>query len=108
MRRLRSLLRIHTGEGRLVGRTLGLMVTAWAGAAVGSSAVESLFFARFGASRLPQMFIALGLVTLPVTLGVGALLARADRRRILVLIPLGLAALMVGLRALLLVDGRWV
>jgi hypothetical protein len=44
-----------------------VMLIAWAGAAVGSSGVESLFFARFGTQHLPEMFIALGVVTFPVS-----------------------------------------
>jgi hypothetical protein len=56
-----------------------VMLIAWAGAAVGSSGVESLFFSRFGVQHLPEMFIALGLVTFPVTLAVSGLLAGPDR-----------------------------
>jgi HEAT repeat protein len=84
------------------------MIIAWAGASIGSSAVESLFFARFGVTNLPAMYIVLGLITLPVTLGMSALLARPDPQRVLVAIPLALAGGTCVLRLLLALEGRWV
>ncbi|MGH2724795.1 MAG: HEAT repeat domain-containing protein [Actinomycetota bacterium] len=108
MERLRRALRIRPGEGGVALRLLSLMLVAWTGFALGGNAVESLFFARFGPRNLPTMYIALGLITFPVTLGVSALLGRGDRRRILVLLPLALAVLVAAMRALLLAPGRWI
>ncbi|HEX2031000.1 MAG TPA: hypothetical protein VHL78_06335, partial [Actinomycetota bacterium] len=67
MHRVRRALRVRPGEGRTVGLVLALMVLGWAGAAVGSTGVESLFFARFGPRNLPWMYMALGAVTFPAT-----------------------------------------
>ncbi len=105
---LAAALRIRPGEGPVASRLLLLMLVAWSGAAVGSTAVETLFFSQYGAANLPGMFVALGIVTFPVTLGVSALLSRFDRRRVLAALPFGLAAVTLLLRLALTLDGRWV
>jgi HEAT repeat protein len=106
--RLQQALRIRRGEEATVARLLVFMFVAWAGAAIGSSAAESLFFARFGPRYLPYMYIVVGLVTFPVMLAIGALLARLDRRRVFTTLLIGLALFVAALRGLLLIDGRWV
>lgn len=108
MPRLQQALRIQPGEERTVVRLLVFMFVAWAGAAIGSSAAESLFFARFGPRYLPYMYIVVGLITFPVMLAITALLARLDRRRIFVTLLLGFALFVAALRGLLLIDARWV
>jgi HEAT repeat protein/predicted MFS family arabinose efflux permease len=84
------------------------MVVAWAGAAIGSTAVESLFFARYGPRNLPFMYVIVGLVVFPATLAMTAVVARWDRRRALVALLVVLCAVVLALRALLLFDARWV
>ncbi|HJP64909.1 MAG TPA: hypothetical protein VKA30_01240, partial [Actinomycetota bacterium] len=108
MRRLASALKIHPGEESVVVRLLALMVVAWAGAAIGSYAVESLFFAKFGPRNLPYMFIAVGAVTFPVSLAVGSLLARPSRRLVLNAIPLAMALVVLALRGLFALHSRWI
>jgi HEAT repeats len=108
MRRLASALRIHPGEESVVLRLLSLMLVAWAGAAIGSYAVESLFFAKFGPRNLPYMYVAVGAITFPVSLAVGALLARPSRRLVLNAIPLAMAVVVLALRGLFALPGGWV
>jgi HEAT repeat protein len=108
MTRLSSRLKIRPGEEGTVTRLFALMLVAWTGFAIGGNAIESLFFARFGTANLPVMYILVGLVTFPTTVGVGALLARPSRRRILTLLPLAMAIIAAGLRGLLALGGRWV
>jgi HEAT repeat protein len=106
--RLQQALKIRRGEESQVVRLLLFMFVAWAGASIGSSASESLFFARFGARYLPYMYIAVGLITFPVMLVVSALLTRLDRRRVFTTLLIGLALFIVALRGLLMFDARWV
>jgi HEAT repeat protein len=84
------------------------MLMLWAGATVGATGIESLLFSRYGPRSLPYLFIALGLITLPISAQLGALLQRTNRRRILVLLPLALGLALTAGRALILADGSWV
>jgi HEAT repeat protein/MFS family permease len=106
--RLQQALRIRRGEESTVARLLVFMFVAWAGAAIGSSAAESMFFARFGPRHLPYMWIVVGLITFPVMLAIGSLLARHDRRRVFAPSLIGLGLFVTALRGLLLIDARWV
>jgi HEAT repeat protein len=106
--RIKRLLKLKSGEESVALRMLLLMLLVWTGATVGAAGVESLLFSRFGPRSLPYLFIALGLITLPLTAQLGALLQRTDRRRILVLLPAALGLLLIAGRALILVDENWV
>jgi HEAT repeat protein len=106
--RLQQAFRIRRGEESTVARLLVLMFVAWAGAAIGSSAAESMFFARFGPRHLPFMWILVGLITFPVMLAIGSLMARLDRRRVFTASLIGLGLFVAALRGLLLIDARWV
>jgi HEAT repeat protein len=105
---MRRLLKIQSGEESVAFRMLLLMLMLWAGATVGATGIESLLFSRYGPRSLPYLFIALGLITLPVTAQLGALLQRTDRRRILVLLPLALGLTLIAGRVLILADENWV
>jgi HEAT repeat protein len=106
--RVGRLLKLRTEEQSVALRMLLLMLLVWTGATVGSAGVESLLFSRYGPQSLPYLFIALGLITLPITAQLGALLQRPDRRRILVLVPLALGLVLTAGRALVLADANWV
>jgi HEAT repeat protein len=84
------------------------MLLVWTGATVGAAGIESLLFSRYGPRSLPYLFIALGLITLPITAQLGALLQRPDRHRILILLPLALGLALTAGRGLILADGSWV
>jgi hypothetical protein len=74
--RLGRVFAIQPGEGRAVALLIGLFFVAQAGSTIGSSGIQALFFARFGAEFLPPMFVALGVVTFVVSQGMIALLGR--------------------------------
>jgi HEAT repeat protein len=101
-------LRINPGEERVAFRVLGMMFLAWGGFSIGGNAVEGLLFARFGPDALPYLFVTLGIATAAVMLGMNALLARPRPQQLLLLFLPGMAAAILGLRALLQIGARWV
>ncbi len=107
MGRLGRVLRIRPGEGRVAFRVLGMMFVAWSGFAVGGNAVEGLLFARFGPDALPYLFVALGVTTAAVMLGMNALLSQPRPQRLLLFTLPGMAVAVLGMRALLLLHARW-
>ncbi|HWC32458.1 MAG TPA: hypothetical protein VG709_04950, partial [Actinomycetota bacterium] len=106
--RLARALRVRAGEGPVVLPLLALMLVAWAGFAIGANGVESIFFTRFGPQFLPWMYIALALVTVPATLGVGAVLGRGDRRRVVAAFAPAMAVAVFALRGLAVASSAWV
>src|SRR5690349_21314653 len=83
------------------------MLLVSAGGSIGGNGVDTLFFDRFGVRFLPLMYIAGGGLMMVVALGVTVLLTRLSRERLFVLMPLTLAALLVGERILVGVGPRW-
>ena len=62
MIRLAQALSIRQGESRMASLVIGIMLFTAMGAALGGTAIEALFFARFGVEYLPYTFnITLGL-----------------------------------------------
>lgn len=108
MRRAARVIGVLPGEGVLVLAVTALMLTTSTGAAMGAAATEALFFARFDLALLPQMYVALGIVTMTFTLGVSALLARLDRARLYAVIPLALGLLLLFERVALDSGLPWV
>lgn len=107
MRRVQAALRIRPGEGPTVVRVLALMLLGMSGAAAGANGVESLFFSRFGPQFLPYLYLALGVVTFGVMMGMSGFLSRPDAIRRLALVPLLLAGVLITARAVLVADLRW-
>jgi HEAT repeat protein len=101
-------LKIRPGEGPTALRLLLLTVVLWVGTAIGANAVESLFFVRFGPDFLPYLYIAVGIVTFGVMVALNALMARSGGGAFVVLAPLVMAGVVVSLRALVLLPGRWI
>lgn len=89
-------------------RLLVMTVVLWVGSALGANAVESLFFVRFGPEFLPYLYIAVGFATFAVMTGLNALMARSGGGVFVVLAPLVMAGVVVSLRALVLLPGRWI
>lgn len=100
MDRVYRALRIRPGEGRVATRFLAFMAVVWTGFGVGGSGVEALLFARFGPRALPYLYIALGVLTFLAMAGLTMLLRRKDPDRFLVFLPLGFAAVVLVMRAL--------
>src|SRR5438105_15932692 len=87
---LARLVRIVRGEAGLAV-TLGLvMLLTSAGAGAGATAADALLFARFGVEALPQLYLALGLVSFVCALGVSVVFGAVRRERVY---PVTLAAL---------------
>lgn len=107
-RRARSILGLHSGEGGTVALAMGVSFLASAGIMIAQSAIDALFFARYGADRLPVMYLLVGVAMFATTAAVGALLARLGRGLAFLLI-FGLIsfAALVG-RAAILTDESWV
>ena len=101
MKRLAEVLKIHPGEERMATLVIGLMLFASAGYTLGNTGVEALFFSRYGVEFLPYMYMALGLLSFFITLGVTALLGRVRHEILYVVLPIVVAALLVGGWALL-------
>jgi hypothetical protein len=104
--RVGGLLNFRSGQGRrVVALAVAVSFVAFVGLMIGGSGIEAMFFARFGVSRLPVMYLVLGGTMFLTSLGVGALLGRTSRRRACLLIPMGLA--IVATRELPSDDRRW-
>ena len=95
MSRLNRILRVRSGEGWMVGVTVGLMFLTWAGFTIGQSSIDALLFARYGVDELPVLYLLLGLLLFIASLGVTALLGRMARQRLFSVLPVGLAVLLV-------------
>lgn len=86
---------IRAGEGRLVGLLAALFAVVEAGRGLGEVGADTLFLSRFGADALPYLFILLGAVSLVAALGYGTGIGRLGRRRFLVGLLGGLAAVLL-------------
>ena len=91
--RIRNVLNIRADEGRIVTLVVGVMVLTSAGFTLGSTAIDAMFFTRFGVEYLPYMYMVLGVLSFVTSLGITALLGRFQRERIYILTPLVLAIL---------------
>jgi class 3 adenylate cyclase/HEAT repeat protein/tetratricopeptide (TPR) repeat protein len=107
MDRIARILKVRPGEGRSAVLLVALMFLVSAGGSIGGNGIDTLFFSRFGVRFLPQMYIALGVVTFIVALAVTVLLSRVTPQRLFVLLPLVLAAVLGLERALVSAGPRW-
>ena len=57
---MRRLLGLKPGEGRTVGLAVAVSFFESAGLMIAQSAVDALFFARYGVEKLPVMYLLLG------------------------------------------------
>lgn len=103
-----GVLGVHPSERRSVSLVATLMFVSLAGAAIGESAVNALFFDRIGTQALPLMYLAQAGVTLVAMFALTAVLQRVAHRMIYIWSPLLLAAVVVGERAVLLTNARWI
>ena len=103
-----ALFGLRPGEGRPVGLAVAASFFASAGLMIGGSGIEALFFARYGVSKLPVMYLALGVTMFLLTLGFGALLGRVGRGRACLLVPIALARSRAAGRIALAADIAWI
>ena len=105
--RLGNLLSIRTGEGRMTSFMIGIMLLTAAGASLGGTAIEALFFARFGVDYLPYMFIGLGITSMITSFGITAALGRIPRGVLYISLPLLIAVILLSARLALLTKLNW-
>lgn len=105
---LTRILRIQRGERRIAGLVVALMFLAMASFTIGQSGIEALFFDRVGPRALPTMYLLQGAITFVAMIGLTGILGRLGHRRAYLLAPITLAAVLVGERALLVLDAGWV
>ncbi|MFL5981641.1 MAG: HEAT repeat domain-containing protein [Gaiellaceae bacterium] len=87
---------------------MAIAFLADAGIMVAQSAIDALFFARYGVGKLPLMYALVGVAMFGTTLGVAALLARAGRPRAFLLIFVVVLAGALGSRAALESGASWI
>jgi HEAT repeat protein len=106
--RLGRVIGLQRGEGRLVGPAVAISFLASGGLMMGGSGIEALFFARYGVSKLPTMYLILGVLMFLATLGFAVLVGRVGRGLACVVIPLALAILAVAGRVVLAGGADWI
>ena len=102
-----ALLQVRPGEGRSVSLVIAIFLLPSLGGAIGSPAVEALFYARFGVEFLPYMYVGLGLLTFAASLSLTALLGRVSRKRLYKILPPFLALTLVASRLLVGLNLIW-
>jgi HEAT repeat protein len=75
---------------------------------IAQSAIDALFFARYGVGKLPLMYALVGAAMFATTLGLAALLTRVGRARAFLLIPAAIFVAALGSRAALEAGAPWV
>src|SRR5512133_1164869 len=101
-------LRLHRGEGRTVALLVAIAFLADAGVMIAQSAIDALFFARYGVGKLPLMYALVGAAMFATTIGLTALLTRVGRARSFLLIFGVIFAAALGSRAALEAGAPWV
>jgi len=95
MNRLAETLKIRPGEERMAFLIVGMMVLTSIGFTLGTTGVDTLFFARYGVEFLPYMYMALGLLSFFITLGITAMLGRVRHEKLYVVLPIVMAGILV-------------
>jgi HEAT repeat protein len=108
LRRIRAVLGLHPGEGATVALAMAVAFLASGGMMIAQSAIDALFFARYGVDRLPILYVLVGVTMFAATAGVGRLFARLGRgRAFLVVFAVIAAAALLGRLAIVSGQG-WV
>src|SRR5438067_783473 len=102
---LARLVRIGPGEARLAATLAVVMLLTSAGAGAGATAADALLFARFGVDALPQLYLALGVVSFACALAVSVVFGAVRRDLVYPVTLAALAGGLVLLRALVLDPG---
>jgi HEAT repeat protein/predicted MFS family arabinose efflux permease len=104
---LRKALRLHPGEGTTVALAVGVAFLADAGIMIAQSSIDALFFARYGADKLPVLYLVVGVAMFATTVGLTRLLARVGRERAFVVIPVAICFTALAARAALETHVDW-
>jgi HEAT repeat protein/MFS family permease len=90
-----------------VALLVGLMFAASMGGTIGGSAINALFFARYGIQSLPTMYMAMGVITSLTLLSMSALLGVFTRERLYVWLPVLLGGVLVAGWAFMMIGYTW-
>jgi HEAT repeat protein len=107
-RRSTALLGLHPGEGATVGLAMSVAFLASAGIMIAQSAIDALFFARYGVDRLPVLYLLVGIAMFATTFAVGVLFSRVGRGRAFLLVFAGIAAVALVGRLAIETGAEWV
>lgn len=99
------LLRIRAGEAPLALVLVAVMLLTSVGQGIGGTASDALLFARYGTGALPQLYLALGIVSFVCALCVSAVFGRVRRERVYPAALVALALLLLAVRGVLGVGG---
>ena len=105
---LRRVLRLHPGEGKTVALAVAVAFLADAAIMIAQSSIDALFFARYGAEKLPVLYLVVGVTMFATTVGVARLLGRVGRERAFLVIPGAISVTALAGRASLEADAAWV
>lgn len=108
MTAIARVLRVQPREGRNVGLVVALMFATSAGMTIAESGINALFFDRIGTGSLPAMYLGQGATGLIAMLALTGSLARFERRRAYVVIPVLIAAVVLAERAILTTNPTWI
>jgi HEAT repeat protein len=108
MTAIARVLRVQPEERRAVGLVVALMFAMSAGMTIAESGINALFFDRIGTGSLPAMYLGQGATGLVAMLALTGSLARFDRRRAYVVIPVLIATVVLAERAILATDPTWI
>src|SRR5689334_6396502 len=107
MNRILETFKIRPEEQRMAALLVGLMLFTSAGGSIGGNAIEALFFARFGVTLLPYMYVVLGLFSFGMSFAITALMGRVARERLYVALPIVLGGVLMAERLVILLDLKW-
>ena len=107
-RRVSALLGLHPGEGATVGLAMAVSFLASAGIMIAQSAIDALFFARYGVDRLPVMYLLVGVAMFATTFAVGAMFSRLGRGRAFLLVFAAIATAALTGRLAIETGAGWV
>jgi ATP:ADP antiporter, AAA family len=108
LERALAALRLHRGEGSTVALLVAIALLSESGMMIAQSAIDALFFARYGVEKLPLLYALVGAAMFATTLGVTVLFTRVGRARAFLLIPILIFAAALGSRAALEAGASWV
>jgi HEAT repeat protein len=107
LRRIQALLGLHPGEGGTVALAMAVAFLASAGIMIAQSAIDALFFARYGVDRLPLLYVLVGVAMFATTIAVGRVFSWLGRGRAFLLVFVAVAVAAVVGRLAIMTGQGW-
>lgn len=107
LQRLKTFLKIYPAEGRLVLLLVGMMMAATIGSSIGGASVDALFIKQFDTSRLPYIYIIMGVANFINLLLIAGLSGNISRSRLYTGLPIFMALILIGARIILTFELSW-